>query len=72
MTPPGIALGVKFQSTLPRRERQLNQNTTDVADLFQSTLPRRERHCGASSATGYKGVSIHAPTKGATKSVPAV
>ena len=32
-----------FQSTLPRRERQLTRKTKRKHKLFQSTLPRRER-----------------------------
>ena len=32
-----------FQSTLPRRERQVILSPADVVPLFQSTLPRRER-----------------------------
>ena len=33
-----------FQSTLPRRERQLHTTTAEAGKIFQSTLPRRERH----------------------------
>ena len=36
--------------------------------LFQSTLPRRERHRLADMAVTLVKISIHAPTKGATKS----
>ena len=35
----------EFQSTLPRRERQLPRYNHTAGRLFQSTLPRRERHC---------------------------
>ena len=58
----------QFQSTLPRRERhQIIFNPTD-AQLFQSTLPRRERHGQFRSFNKRVGISIHAPTKGATLS----
>ena len=36
-------LSLPFQSTLPRRERQLINTGQKQLDLFQSTLPRRER-----------------------------
>ena len=45
MIPPGIALGVKFQSTLPRRERLPFSRIFPAGAVFQSTLPRRERRC---------------------------
>ncbi len=32
-----------FQSTLPRRERQINSSQYSFSFVFQSTLPRRER-----------------------------
>ena len=66
MTPPGIALGVKFQSTLPRRERPVVRNEIDKYKTFQSTLPRRERPAIIFGDTTAWNVSIHAPTKGAT------
>ena len=37
----------KFQSTLPRRERQSLHAIVKVDAKFQSTLPRRERRCWA-------------------------
>ena len=59
-----------FQSTLPRRERPYIPGICLFPLLFQSTLPRRERpnssNCLLQSAT----ISIHAPTKGATTSLP--
>ena len=82
---------ITFQSTLLRKERQLNQNTTDITNLFQSTLLRKERPSLSifpllpymfqstllrkerpflNSQEGHSiGVSIHAPTKGATCSM---
>ena len=38
-----VFFSVKFQSTLPRRERQNILRITSIILLFQSTLPRRER-----------------------------
>ena len=38
--------------------------------LFQSTLPRRERLIGSFFSTKSAGISIHAPTKGATNRSP--
>ena len=37
-----------------------------IASWFQSTHPRRVRHAYVLIAVGVDGVSIHAPTKGAT------
>ncbi len=55
-----------FQSTLPRRERQLVEVYYKWDTIFQSTLPRRERH-GGRGVDAEKGfISIHAPAKGAT------
>ena len=39
----GAAEALKFQSTLPRRERLLILSSTPFMARFQSTLPRRER-----------------------------
>ena len=57
----------KFQSTLPRGERPGLCFAQKLWQKFQSTLPRGERrgsnfHIDASSL-----ISIHAPTRGATK-----
>ena len=62
-----IIFSVIFQSTLPRRERHHSKNLYKFYVLFQSTLPRRERHCKGSPSTAIASISIHAPTKGATK-----
>ncbi len=56
-----------FQSTLPRRERHCFVFNDSVDGVFQSTLPRRERHPTSQLITDMITVSIHAPTKGATK-----
>ena len=50
-----------FQSTLPRRERPKQSESTMHTLMFQSTLPRRERPPGQQIATGDTLVSIHAP-----------
>ena len=56
-----------FQSTLPRGERPPAPETSSVIASFQSTLPRGERQA-ADSIQARKGIiSIHAPTRGATK-----
>ena len=38
-----------------------------ILKLFQSTLPRRERRIYKTIQRIYKGISIHTPTKGATR-----
>ena len=35
--------------------------------IFQSTLPREERHSGDGTGFIDYGISIHAPTRGATR-----
>ncbi len=54
-----------FQSTLPRGERPGSSLSTSMARVFQSTLPRGER-LDRRQIGGDFGVSIHAPTGGAT------
>ena len=39
------------------------------SSLFQSTLPRRERHSTRTTTQRKRTISIHAPAKGATKTV---
>ena len=57
---------VKFQSTLPRGERQ-DASMTDVSTWqFQSTLPRGERRTLPFSSPHAHQISIHAPARGAT------
>ena len=90
----GIAIGVvKFQSTLPREERQLSLLYLQLPLKFQSTLPREERHGTRIFSTliinfnprshersdnsvniivRLRVISIHAPTRGATKLFVAV
>ena len=58
--------GPKFQSTLPRRERPIITGLVTLVVLFQSTLPRRERRLSGRHPPGHRGISIHAPVKGAT------
>ena len=57
----------EFQSTLPRRERHNGKTWESLIDGFQSTLPRRERLGTVFFYHFTYFVSIHAPTKGATK-----
>ena len=66
MTPILLLLMIKFQSTLPRRERLSGQMKCYRECRFQSTLPRRERHSDSDSSTVDDKISIHAPAKGAT------
>ena len=66
---------MSFQSTLPRRERLKSIVPLIMAIIFQSTLPRRERRVHKTKRRGGIRISIHAPTKGATKRsgfIPAV
>ena len=59
-----------FQSTLPREERLISQNSRSHAVVFQSTLPREERQERAEhERDALKKISIHAPTRGATFSL---
>ena len=59
----------KFQSTLPQRER-LTASFSLVSTLrFQSTLPQRERPSQIVLIPLTEFISIHAPAKGATKSI---
>jgi len=55
-----------FQSTRPRGARRLSYFPYDPIPLFQSTRPRGARHFEAGVSRDILGVSIHAPTRGAT------
>ena len=55
-----------FQSTLPRRERQVENSYWFDFKQFQSTLPRRERQFMNFLSDRLDLISIHAPAKGAT------
>ena len=57
-----------FQSTLPRRERRITSSFSSHRARFQSTLPRRERRRGGARGA-CRGISIHAPAKGATAKI---
>ena len=56
-----------FQSTLPQRERHLSRPHTCTLQKFQSTLPQRERRFQFYDNLSQFTISIHAPTKGATR-----
>ena len=56
-----------FQSTLPREERLLQNTFFTLLILFQSTLPREERPICHSYNQQTIKISIHAPTRGATR-----
>ena len=65
---PRLRRDTRFQSTLPRRERPIITGLVTLVVLFQSTLPRRERRLSGRHPPGHRGISIHAPAKGATYS----
>ena len=56
-----------FQSTLPREERLYSPLEVLAIKLFQSTLPREERLKLVRYPLIRVVISIHAPTRGATK-----
>ena len=56
-----------FQSTLPREERLIGLLNYNRLILFQSTLPREERLLHQECCLPDNRISIHAPTRGATK-----
>ena len=56
-----------FQSTLPREERPISKSDKNIAYIFQSTLPREERRIDGRQGSSASSISIHAPTRGATK-----
>ena len=55
-----------FQSTLPRGERRISRKRRCKRYKFQSTLPRGERLMLSVFRAKLFGISIHAPTRGAT------
>ena len=61
-----------FQSTLPREERRSRHFCQLLLYQFQSTLPREERRLLSFSKFDRASISIHAPTRGATKLFVAV
>ena len=64
---PYITVGRRgFQSTLPRGERRMVSDQDAWCLMFQSTLPRGERPVWGELTAAITGVSIHAPTRGAT------
>ena len=65
---PRLRRDTRFQSTLPRRERPIIPGLVTLVVLFPSTLPRRERRLSGRHPPGHRGISIHAPAKGATYS----
>ena len=57
----------EFQSTLLQEERQKTLLVEWRFFLFQSTLLQEERHLQSSEVKKQLYISIHAPTRGATK-----
>ena len=62
----------RFQSTLPQGERLDNKASGEDRTLFQSTLPQGERHLTFKIKLAISCISIHAPTRGATRGGAAV
>ena len=60
----------KFQSTHPRGVRPNHVAPPEMKLLFQSTHPRGVRRAEVRDAMSGKIISIHAPTWGATLSIP--
>ena len=60
-------LRTRFQSTLLQEERPLFTLLLSCQFQFQSTLLQEERHCSLSSKIYSSIISIHAPTRGATR-----
>jgi len=56
-----------FQSTRPRGARRIPRTTSTQSPLFQSTRPRGARRLAVDQFVPHIGVSIHAPTRGATR-----
>ena len=61
-----------FQSTLPREERPSTSWIRQSTTRFQSTLPREERRNGTFTIGALIAISIHAPTRGATRTISQV
>ena len=61
----------RFQSTLPRGERRQSLDKVTLKLGFQSTLPRGERRESCVCCIPFCNISIHAPARGATKSLRA-
>ena len=57
----------EFQSTHPRGVRRFGVSKESLIDKFQSTHPRGVRRLRVSECLSLAIVSIHAPTRGATK-----
>ena len=63
---PSAACRSLFQSTRPRGARRTSPRGGAGRQGFQSTRPRGARHAIAAHGLRILGVSIHAPTRGAT------
>ena len=60
----------RFQSTLLQEERHSNSAMFAIWYIFQSTLLQEERHHHFTTSKNKEGISIHAPTRGATTDSP--
>ena len=63
-----LNLNNPFQSTRPRGARHRAACAPRIRSEFQSTRPRGARHAHSDRVGIKRGVSIHAPTRGATES----
>ena len=61
------AISIVFQSTRPRGARHARNGCEPEGGVFQSTRPRGARPAGRRLSAVAAGVSIHAPTWGATR-----
>ena len=66
----GPAVPWRFQSTPPRGGRPSWPLLVSFGSEFQSTPPRGGRHLSDAITLRREGVSIHAPTRGATSTIP--
>ena len=61
--------GFMFRNFNPRSHERSDEDehiTPEQAHKFQSTLPREERRAEPATRASCSGISIHAPTRGAT------
>ena len=63
----GALIQTEFQSTPPHEGRLVYLLYFLILPRFQSTPPREGRHCQPATPCYHRSVSIHAPTRGATR-----
>ena len=62
-----LAIKRRFQSALPRGERQFFNAPYVLVGIFQSALPRGERQPASEPTETTNDISIRTPTRGATR-----